>query len=81
MPRLRTIAVLLALALVGCSKLKPPGGNPPDNSQPVARDNSKGNPIDNLLPRVTAEELARRRGTINYEVTCAIGPRVPRVFT
>ena len=31
--------------------------------------------------RVTAEELARRRGTINYEVTCAIGPRVPRVFT
>ena len=28
----------------------------------------------------TAEELARRRGTIPYEVTCAIGPRVRRVY-
>jgi alanine racemase len=30
--------------------------------------------------RITAEELAARRGTINYEVTCAVGPRVPRVY-
>ena len=29
--------------------------------------------------RITAEELAERRGTIPYEVTCAIGPRVQRV--
>lgn len=27
---------------------------------------------------VLAEELARRLGTINYEVCCGIGPRVPR---
>jgi alanine racemase len=30
--------------------------------------------------RVTAEELARRIGTINYEVVCGISPRVPRVY-
>jgi alanine racemase len=29
--------------------------------------------------RITAEDVARLLGTINYEVTCAIGPRVPRV--
>jgi len=29
---------------------------------------------------VTAEELAERRGTIPYEVTCAIGKRVTRLF-
>jgi alanine racemase len=28
--------------------------------------------------RIAAEEIAARQGTINYEVTCAIGPRVPR---
>ena len=28
--------------------------------------------------RVPAEEWARRLGTINYEITCGIGPRVPR---
>ena len=28
--------------------------------------------------RLMAEELARWRQTISYEVTCAIGPRVPR---
>jgi alanine racemase len=28
---------------------------------------------------IPAEELARRRGTIPYEVTCAIGPRVRRM--
>ena len=28
--------------------------------------------------RILAEELAQRLGTINYEVTCGISPRVPR---
>ncbi len=28
--------------------------------------------------RLTAEDLAAWRGTINYEVVCAVGPRVPR---
>ncbi|WP_217913403.1 alanine racemase [Miltoncostaea marina] len=31
--------------------------------------------------RVTAEEVAAWRGTINYEVTCAVGPRVPRAHS
>ena len=31
--------------------------------------------------RITAEEVARRLGTINYEVTCALTPRVPRSIT
>jgi alanine racemase len=30
------------------------------------------------LERITAEEIARRLGTINYEVTCGLLPRVPR---
>jgi alanine racemase len=30
---------------------------------------------------ITADEWARHLGTINYEVLCGIGPRVPRVFT
>jgi alanine racemase len=30
--------------------------------------------------RITAEELARRLDTINYEITCALTPRVPRVY-
>ena len=29
---------------------------------------------------ITAENVAEIWGTINYEVTCAIGPRVPRLF-
>lgn len=29
--------------------------------------------------RITTEELARHRGTINYEITCALSGRVPRV--
>jgi alanine racemase len=31
--------------------------------------------------RILAEEVARRLGTINYEVTCGISARVPRVHT
>jgi alanine racemase len=30
--------------------------------------------------RIMAEEVARRLGTINYEVTCALTPRVPRLY-
>jgi alanine racemase len=30
--------------------------------------------------RITAEELARRMHTINYEVTCALTARVPRIY-
>jgi alanine racemase len=30
--------------------------------------------------RITAEELARRRGTINYEITCGMNQRLPRVY-
>ena len=30
--------------------------------------------------RITAEEVARRLDTINYEVTCAMTPRVPRIY-
>jgi alanine racemase len=33
-----------------------------------------------LSERITAEEVARRLETINYEVTCALTPRVPRVY-
>jgi alanine racemase len=30
--------------------------------------------------RITAEQVARRWHTINYEVVCGIGPRVPRIY-
>jgi alanine racemase len=30
--------------------------------------------------RILAEEVARRLGTINYEVTCGISARVPRAY-
>jgi alanine racemase len=30
--------------------------------------------------RITAEEVARRLDTINYEVSCALTPRVPRLY-
>jgi alanine racemase len=29
---------------------------------------------------ITADEIAARLGTINYEVTCMISDRVPRVY-
>ena len=29
---------------------------------------------------ISADELARLSGTISYDVTCSVGPRVPRVF-
>jgi len=32
------------------------------------------------VDRITAEEIARRLNTINYEVTCGLLPRVPRAF-
>ena len=30
--------------------------------------------------QILAEEVARRLGTINYEVTCGISGRVPRAY-
>ena len=30
--------------------------------------------------RVSAEELARRIGTINYEIVCGLSARVPRSY-
>jgi alanine racemase len=30
--------------------------------------------------RITAEDIAQRWGTINYEVVCGVGKRVPRVY-
>jgi len=30
--------------------------------------------------RVTAEDLARRIGTINYEIFCGVSGRVPRLY-
>jgi alanine racemase len=30
--------------------------------------------------RITAEEVARRQDTINYEITCGLTPRVPRIY-
>jgi alanine racemase len=30
--------------------------------------------------RITAEEVARRLDTINYEITCGLTPRVPRIY-
>ncbi len=33
-----------------------------------------------LSERITAEEVARRLDTINYEITCALTPRVTRVY-
>jgi alanine racemase len=30
--------------------------------------------------RITAEEVARRLETINYEITCGLTPRVPRIY-
>jgi alanine racemase len=43
----------------------------------------RGQPVTLIGPdgeqRITAEELARRLQTINYEITCALSPRVARV--
>ncbi len=36
--------------------------------------------FDGLEDRITVEELATKLGTINYEITCMVSHRVPRVF-
>jgi alanine racemase len=41
----------------------------------------RGDEVVLLGDGITAEEVARRLGTINYEVTCGLTPRVPRVAT
>jgi alanine racemase len=52
-----------------------PGGRPAvsigERGRIIGRDGSE---------RQTAEELARRIGTINYEITCGISRRVPRSY-
>jgi alanine racemase len=37
-----------------------------------------GEPVTLIGDGITAEELARRLGTINYEITCGLTARVPR---
>jgi alanine racemase len=39
----------------------------------------RGDVVTLIGDAITAEEVARRMGTINYEVTCALTQRVPRV--
>jgi alanine racemase len=48
------------------------GPDPPERGAEVVLIGAQGG------ERVLAEEWARRLGTINYEVVCAISPRVPR---
>jgi alanine racemase len=50
-------------------------------SEPAARVGDVGTIIGtDGAERQTAEDLARRLGTINYEVTCGISARVPREY-
>ncbi len=49
------------------------GPDPPPRGAPVVLIGAEGG------ERILAEELAARLGTINYEVTCGISRRVPRV--
>jgi alanine racemase len=39
-----------------------------------------GDPVTLIGGGITAEEVARRLGTINYEVTCALTARIPREY-
>jgi alanine racemase len=50
------------------------GSDPPERGTEVVLIGAQGG------ERVLAEEWARRLGTINYEITCGIGPRVPREY-
>jgi alanine racemase len=52
--------------------LGPAASEPPLRGAPAVLIGAQGS------ERILAEELARRLGTINYEVTCAISARVPR---
>jgi len=49
----------------------PPGAHWGDDAILIGADGAE---------RITAEEIARRLNTINYEVTCALLPRVPRAY-
>ena len=50
------------------------GAEPPERGADVVLIGAQGG------ERVPAEEWARRLGTINYEITCGIAPRVPRQY-
>ena len=54
--------------------LGPSGDGEPDRSSAPILIGLQGS------ERITAEEVARRLDTINYEVTCGLTPRVPRVY-
>lgn len=43
-------------------------------------DAKKGQELILLGPGQTADDLAQKLGTINYEITCMISPRVPRLY-
>jgi alanine racemase len=49
----------------------------PDAAEPVGADVTLIGRVGD--ERILAEDLAARLGTINYEISCAIGARVPRV--
>ena len=40
-----------------------------------------GDPVVLIGEGILAEDLARTLGTINYEITCGLSARVPRVYT
>jgi alanine racemase len=48
------------------------GPDPPDRGAEAVLIGARGG------ERILAEDLAARLGTINYEITCGISPRVPR---
>lgn len=50
------------------------GGNPVGNGEEVVLIGSQGDAV------ITADEVAGKLGTLNYEVTCMVAARVPRVY-
>jgi alanine racemase len=53
--------------------------DPPALAAPAAPA-AAGDHIGQESERITAEEIAHRLGTINYEVTCGLTARVPRLY-
>ena len=40
-----------------------------------------GDEVILIGPEITAADIARAVGTIGYEITCGLSPRVPRIYT
>jgi alanine racemase len=76
-------AILIGEALTGEAPAgEVPAGEVPAGEVPVGKvpvGKALTGRGDHSAERITAEEVARRLGTINYEVTCALTRRVPRV--